>query len=803
MRALRRRRLLRDVALGLLSLVVVAGFALTFLLRGSLAALDGTSNLAGLSAPVTVERDQNGVPTVRGTTRADVARATGFIHGQERFFQMDTLRRRAAGELSELIGPATVSLDEAVRLHRFRNVAQKVVARFDEHERAIMDAYVAGVNAGLGALRVRPYEYLLLNTKPAPWKAEDSVLCILSMFLTLHEARGEHESTLALMRDALPPTLFDFLAPRGTLEWDAPIDGDPISIAPIPSRDIFDLRPDSAAAPKAAVQYPSPDRFSPDDNNPYIGSNNWAVDAAHSKTGGAMVADDMHLDITVPNIWYRMRLMFPDGKGGTRSMTGVSLPGSAGIVAGSNGQVAWGFTNTQADWNDLVILEPGPKPNTYLTANGPKEFERINEAIAVKGAASRTLEVSETIFGPVIDRDHDGHLRAYQWTAHDPEAVNIKLLNLENAATVDEAVEIAHTAGAPPQNIVIADRSGRIAWTVAGRIPNRVGFEGRMPTTRSDPRREWAGWVPSDRVPKVIDPPKGRLWTANARVVSGPMLAIMGEGNYPLGARAAQIRDDLFAQEKFSPSELMDIQLDNRALFLARWQKLALTTLGDDSLKGDSGLAEARTFVENWGGRASVDSVGFRIVKAFRLAVADRVFRPLVAPAVRLDPKFQYSRVWQSEGPLWALLTERPLHLLDPKYADWPSLLKDAIRAVVADLTKDGRKLAERTWGERNMARIQHPLSSAVPALSRFLDMKKEPLPGDDHMPRVASPNNGASERFVVSPGQEEQGFFHMPTGQSAHPLSPYFGAGHDAWVKGEKTPFLPGPTRYTLTLRP
>lgn len=800
MRTLQRRRWLRNVAVLILGLVVVSGLTLTYLVRGSLPVLEGQVTVEGLKGSVTVERDHNGVPTVRGKDRIDVSRATGFLHGQERFFQMDLLRRRAAGELSELIGEATAEIDSDVRVHRFRNVARSVVARFDPREKALMDAYVAGVNAGLSDLRVRPYEYLLLRADPQPWKAEDSVLCVLSMFLTLHEARGERESTLAVMRDALPPAMFDFLAPRGTLEWDAPIVGDPIPIAAIPGPDVFDTR--NLAPAKVAADYPSPDRFLPEDNLPFVGSNNWAVDAAHSKTGDAMVADDMHLDLAVPNIWYRMRLIFPDAKGQEMTVTGVALPGTAGIVAGSNGRIAWGFTNTQADWNDLVLVETGVKPNTYLTSEGPREFERVTETINIKGAPSRSLEILNTIWGPVIDRDHNGQFRAYQWTAHDPEGVNLKLLDLEGADTIEDAIEVAHRAGAPPQNAVIADRTGRIAWTVAGRIPKRVGFEGRLPVTRTDPGRHWDGYVASADVPKVVDPPAGRLWTANARVVSGPMLAIMGEGNYPLGARAKQIRDDLFSKDKFSASDLMDIQLDNRAVFLDRWQKLSLTILDDDALAKDPRLVEAKDFIENWGGRASADSVGYRMVKAFRLAVSDRAFAPLLAPALRMSPKFRYSRVWQSEGPLWALVSTQPAHLLDPKYADWRALLKDAMGAVVTALTRDGRRLSERTWGEFNTARIQHPLSRAVPSLARFLDMKKDPLPGDDHMPRVHSPTNGASERFVVSPGREDQGLFHMPTGQSSHPLSPYFGAGHEAWVKGEKTPFLPGPARYTLTLQ-
>ena len=799
MRALRRRRLLTNVALGLLAVLVLLGLALTFLIRGSLPVLSGEMALQGLAGAVTVERDENGVATVRGDDRADVARATGFLHGQERFFQMDLMRRRAAGELSELIGAATVEVDEGARIHRFRNVAQKVVARFTPREKKLAEAYVEGVNAGLSALRARPYEYLLLRAAPSPWKSEDSVLCALSMFLTLHESRGERESTLAVLRDALPPAMFDFLAPRGTLEWDAPIDGDPIAEGPIPGPEIFDLK--ALPEAKAARNYPSPDRFGPEDNLPYIGSNNWAIDGARSANGLAMVADDMHLDITVPNIWYRLRMIFKDDSGQERSVSGVSLPGTAGIVAGSNGRIAWGFTNTQADWNDLVLLEPGVRPNTYLTPEGPKEFERVSETINVAGAAPRTLEILNTIWGPVIDRDHNGQLRAYQWTAHDPEAVNLKLLDIEGANNIEEAVSVARTAGAPPQNAMIADRTGRIAWTVAGRIPRRVGFEGRLPVTRTDASRKWDGWVASADVPRVIDPPSGRLWTANARVVSGPMLAILGEGNYPLGARAKQIREGLFAKEKFSAADLMDIQLDNRAVFLGRWQVQALATLNDASLSKDPLLNEAKVLVTNWGGRAAVDSVGYRIVKAFRLATLDRAIAPLVAPAVKKDPKFRYSRIWQNEGPLWALLSSRPAHLLDPKFESWDALLADAMRAVVTELTKDGRKLSERTWGERNASRIKHPLSAAAPALSRFLDMKTAPLPGDDHMPRVLSPNNGASERFVVSPGAEEQGLFHMPVGQSSHPLSPYFGAGHEAWVKGEKTPFLPGPTRYLLTL--
>lgn len=792
-------RLIRNLMLAVILLALIAVGGLWWAVRGSLPALDGVRSLAGVTAAVTVTRDANGVPTVKGTSRVDVARATGFLHGQERFFQMDLMRRRASGELAALVGTAAVPLDEDVRVHRFRAVARRVAARMDGRDKALMDAYVDGVNAGLSALRVRPYEYLLLRSAPEPWTTEDSVLCVLSMFLTLNESRGERERTLAAMYDTLPPALADFLSPRGTEQWDAPIDGGPIAEPPIPGPDVVNLRrasPLPSAIARARVG------IGDDDPAASIGSNNWAVDAARSANGFAMVADDMHLEIAVPIIWYRLRIECPDTAGAARAVTGVSLPGTPGIVAGSNGHVAWGFTNTQGDWNDLVTIEPGPTADTYLTPEGPRPFEKVTETIAVKGGAPRTREVVHTIWGPVVDRDLSGRARAYRWIAHDPDAVNLGLVGVEDANTVDEAIAVMHRAGVPPQNALIADTTGRIAWTIAGRIPKRVGGDGRLPASWADGTHRWDGWVASTEAPKVVDPPAGRLWTANARVVSGAMLATVGEGNYPLGARAQQIRDDLFAKEQLSAADLMDIQLDNRAVFLDRWQQLALAVLDDAAVARDARLAETRTLVMNWGGRASTDSVGFRVVKAFRSAVMERAMAPLVAPVLARDPDFRYSRVWQAEGPLWQMVSQRPMHLLDPRYPSWPALFIEAMTSVVNDLTANGRTLASRTWGERNAARIQHPLSRSVPALAKYLDMPADPLPGDDNMPRVHTPTHGASERFVVPPGHEELGYFHMPSGQSAHPLSPYFRAGHQAWVTGEKTPFLPGPAKYTLVLR-
>src|SRR5262245_10400028 len=248
-------RLIGRVLLGLLAAVIViaaaAGLWLWTSLRGSLPLLEGELPLAGLSAPVRIERDALGVPLIRGSGRLDVARATGFVHAQERFFQMDLLRRSAAGELAEIIGPAALERDRQVRVHRFRSVAARVAAAAPPDSRALAEAYAEGVNAGLAALRRPPFEYLALRARPVPWRPEDSALVLLAMFLQLHDDEGLRERTLGVMHETLPPPLFDFLAPRGT-EWDAPLVGGPLDVAPLPGPQVVDLRPNQGVARSGA-----------------------------------------------------------------------------------------------------------------------------------------------------------------------------------------------------------------------------------------------------------------------------------------------------------------------------------------------------------------------------------------------------------------------------------------------------------------------------------------------------------------------------------------------------------------------
>ncbi len=238
------RRLLRALLALLVLLAVAVAIAAVWAraeLRGSLAQLDGERHVAGLEGPVTIARDALGIPTIRGGSRADVARAIGFVHAQDRFFQMDLARRRAAGELAALVGPRALALDREIRVHRFRAEARRAFALLTTGDRAILDAYAAGINSGLAALEAFPFEYRVLRQDPDAWVPEDSLLVILSMFITLQDTDGSYESTLSTMNEVLPKPVFDFLAPRGT-EWDTPIVGDAFPMAPIPGPDVYDLR---------------------------------------------------------------------------------------------------------------------------------------------------------------------------------------------------------------------------------------------------------------------------------------------------------------------------------------------------------------------------------------------------------------------------------------------------------------------------------------------------------------------------------------------------------------------------------
>jgi len=661
----------------------------------------------------------------------------------------------------------------------------------EEHE--VVQAYADGVNAGLTSLGAKPFEYFLTGTEPRPWEKADSILVVYTMYMELNDERANRDVRRGLAHRVLPPNVFGWLYPEGT-SWDAPMLGEPREDVPVPDVDEYNLNEVKTASLRSASHA---------DGEPLLpGSNNWAIAGSLTQSGGAIVANDMHLGITTPNVFYRARLRTSDAS--SSDLIGVTLPGAPILVAGSNGRVAWGNTNSYGDWTDAVVVVPGVKPGTYMTPDGPREFDIFEERIAVKNAEPEIYEIKETIWGPVLDDnpDPDNEI-AVSWIAHHTRGVTLGHLALESAGNVEEAMNIANTIGMPPQNFVVGDADGNIGWTIAGSIPRRAGFDPLLPADWSE-SGGWAGWVPPNEYPRVMNPESGRIWTANARVVDDEGLSIIGDGGYDLGARAQQIRNGLFSVDRFEPDSMLTVQLDDRAVFLNRWRDLLLVVLDQEAVSGNSDREEFRSLVQDWIPRAAPESVGYRFVRAFRSEVRGRVFTMMMQPVLETygeDTQLRISN--QFESPLWTMVTERPTHLLTANYESWEDLLLQSIDANIEYFSGnfDGG-LEQRTWGERNTASIRHPLSRALPFLSRWLDMPAVALPGDSNLPRAQGPSFGASERFAVTPGNEKGGYMHMPAGQSGHPLSDYYRVGHDDWVQGRPSAFLPGEPVHTLTLK-
>lgn len=786
------KRLLFRLLLGFAALAAIIAVLITLTLRASLPLLDGAITVNGLAGEASIARDDGGMPLITATTRTDLAFATGFAHGQDRFFQMDMIRRQAAGELSEIVGAIAVDTDKRYRFHRFRSKAQRVIANAPGSDGALLDAYAAGVNAGLQSLGARPFEYFLLGDEPRPWTAEDSVLVVFAMYMQLNDARAIKDVRRGLAHRVLPESVYAWMYPQGT-PWDAPLMGEARPVAAIPGPDEYSIRdiPDESAPAAEQGRYP------------LRGSNNWAVAGTLTSSGKAIVANDMHLGLSTPNIYYRARLVV-DGAEGV-DVTGVTLPGAPFVIAGSNRRVAWGFTNSYGDWSDAVVLQPGATPDTYKTPEGEREFTEYREAIEVKNGDPVIYLIRETVWGPVLDDvDYPDGEVAVSWIAHKPGGVNLRLIDLETATSVENMLDIANSLSMPPQNFVTGDADGNIGWTIAGRIPVKTDFNAMLPADWST-RHGWQGWLDPTDYPRIVNPESGRIWTANARVADAEALRIIGDGGYDLGARARQIRDGLYAADTFEPVDMLAIQFDDRALFLSRWRDLLLQVLDDEAVADDIELQEYRRLAEQWIPRAVPESVGYRLVRAFRLEVERRVFHALMAPAREAyGEDVILRRSNQFEAPLWSLLTERPEHMLPRDYANWDELLVAAVRENIAYFSDNYEgPLASRTWGEINIAAIRHPLSRSVPLVGRYLDMPSDTLNGDLDMPKAQGPAFGASERFSVSPGDEDNGILHMPTGQSGHPLSKFYRKGHNDWVKGLSRPFLPGPAAYRLTLTP
>ncbi len=787
------KRIILPVAVLFFILAAGLGYAV-MTIRASLPILDGKLNVTSLREPVTVTSDAYGIPTITARSREDAIRALGYVTARDRLFQMDLLRRAGAGRLAEVLGEPTRQADFKQRTFGFNKTAKAIAARLPRDQRDVIEAYTEGVNEYLSQMETPPFEFVLLGYKPDPWKVEDSLLILLGIFQMLNGTENE-ERARTVMEQTLPSEVIAFLVP----------DSDPYTEALLNRKSHISVRSPIPVQALAALRRPVDQmqarrttmvRF----GRSGLGSNGWAVHGAKTVDGRAVLANDMHLDMAVPNIWYRVQLRYEQIE-----LAGVAVPGIPVVVAGTNGLVAWGVTNVEGDFLDLVRLELNPADsNEYRTPDGWKRFTNRREVITVKSAQDSVAEFKETIWGPV---SQDPLLKgpvAVRWTELDPEAVDLGQLAMDRVRSVGEAVSVMNRAGGPANNVILADKDGHIAWTYTGKIPVRRGFNGSVSVSWADGRAGWEGYVSPEALPRMFDPPSGFVVSANQRMLDASYPYVVGH-SFANGYRAFRISQRLETMTEIRERDLFDLQLDSTSQFYEFYQRLAQELLTDTVIQRTPSLAKARHAFEAWNGKADADSRGFALVVRFRDVLSRSVFTPFLSSCRERDAQFSYDS--DLDTPLRQLLTTQIPELNpDPDhFSGWPEFLLNAVEQTVQELEEEhpSVSLIELTWGYLNRVRMVHPLADVLPGLGYVLNMPNEPASGCGQCIRVMQDGLGASQRLVVSPGRQGDGILHMPGGQSGHPFSPHYRDQQHYWSDGLPLPFLAGTPAHTLTLVP
>ncbi|MBR9726896.1 penicillin acylase family protein [Shewanella intestini] len=756
------------------SLVIVGLIGLYVSISLSLPKLSAHYKTNAISKDMRIERDQLGTAIISAENRLDAAYGLGYAHGQDRFFQMDLLRRNAAGELSELFGDKALELDKSRRFHQLRQRAKAIVDTLPAADKAILVHYRNGVNAALQAQILPSFEYLFTNNRPQPWQLDDSLLVIYSMYLDLQGNTLKRDLTLTQLQLEFGQPMVNFILQPSP--YQAALDGSEFELQPhaIPALTASQI----AQAKVSTIKMPQE-----------VGSNNWAVTDKLTHNGHAMVSDDMHLSFSVPIIWYRAQLNYlSDSLTNTTSstnhvqVTGVSLPGTPAIVVGSNNYVAWGFTNAYIDTADWVNVDG-------------EATTIIKEPINAK-TTTYIYELEMSAVGPV--RQIDGHKYALSWVGHQDYAVDMSLLKLEQAKDVQQVKQWVSEFGMPVQNIVAADKSGAIMWTLAGAISRRDDPSDIAVDLKQYQQQDWQQLT--THIPYQINPSSQRIWTANSRVVSTQDNQRLGDGGYALGARAQQIQQAMFSQQRFNEHDFYQLQLDNQATFLLPWHRFLVTQLEQHS----DTMREDLRYLRQWQQCACADSVGYTLVRHFRQTLLEQVFAPLEtalqAHQLSLSPVMRYL-----EPAIWQLLAQQPQDWLPNDVSSWEQLSLNAYQASKTKLLKQhssNGQLRDLAWGKVNALTVQHPFSKSMPLLSHWLDMPTQAGFGDTFMPAVQGKSFGASQRFIVQPGLEKNAILTLPGGQSGHPLSDFYRSGFEQYVKQQHTPLLPGHVLHTLSFQ-
>ena len=805
--ASRARSRLGSLLKTLLILFALSGIALCgyfyYAALLALPRLDGPVRVPGLSAPVKVIRDEHGVPTIDAANLEDLFFAQGYVTAQDRLWQMDAMRRFAAGELAEVLGPSQLQHDREQRILGLRDVARRSLQQYSARDRSYVDAYTRGVNAYIQERGDSlPLEFRILRYKPAPWTAEDAVLMGASMVQNLNHGAYlsalEKEKFLARLGPELTGDLFinsswhDRPPSKAPVRINQPDEDDDSS--PGGSDSVTSSRPHPAIANAS---------LGPDLWFPRAGSNNWVVSGAHTVSGKPLLSNDMHLNHQMPNLWYEVHL-----RSGDFDVVGVSLPGLPFVIVGHNQRIGWGFTNVGPTVEDLFV-ETLNENGQYQTPRGWRNLDRRREVIHVKGDRDEQLDVLSTRHGPIITDLIPGEKRAValRWTLYD--GLHNPFFDLDSAQNWDQFAKALSQLDSPGQNVVYADVDGHIGYHATGHIPIRAKGDGSLPVNGSDDAHEWTGYVPFEKLPTVIDPSWGILATANGRISpDGYGYSLSTEWDAPW--RTERIYRVLESGKKFAPADMLALQTDVYSAFDRFCAERFVYAL-DHARTVSPRAREALDLMRDWNGIMASDSAAATIEIQARHELARILLEDKFAnkndgagPSLSAkDYRWALGSVW-----LENVLLKQPKRWLPGKYADFDAVLVAAVEDAVSPPDAPS-KLANWKLGAAYPITIQNPVLGKFPLLSRWTGPGRVPQSGDGFTVKQAAGNLGPSERITVDFSNLDQSTLNTVTGQGGNFLSPYYMDQWKAWYTGFTftLPYSPGAVdkskRHVLLLEP
>lgn len=752
--------MIRRIALGLLAALLVLAGALYLFLISSLPRTDGRIDVRGLSAPVRISGDKDGVPLIEAANDDDAAFGLGFVHAQDRLFQMELMRRLGAGRLSEIFGPQAVPVDRVMRVLGLYRLAAAETAYLSPALDRALEAYAAGVNAYLATRRgALPPDFALLRFRPQPWRPADSL--VWGKLIAL-ELGGDYRDELlrAQMARTIPPGDMQVLFPAYPADALTTLSGLEQIYRRLPLARLY-------AALPAAV-------------GPTHASNSWVVDGRHSASGKPLLANDPHLPFSVPDIWYLARLRTPEGE-----IAGATVAGVPFVVIGHNDRIAWGFTTTGADIEDLFVEKLDPADNTrYLAPDGSRPFATREERILVRGAKPLDLTVRSTRHGPVISdalppgSAAPGYVLSLAATFLATEDKSAEALwGIDRARDWTEfRTALADFVG-PPQNMVYADSGGTIGFIAPGLIPiRRGGAASALPVPGWTGAYDWTGFVPFAQLPSEENPPSGRFIAANNRIVPKSYPYFIGRG-WDLPNRAERIAALLDKTAMQSPQSSAAMEADTYSLMAARLVPL-MTRIAPQTPEA----REALRRLERWNFQMDRQKVAPLIFTAWLRGFSRAVLFGRFGDAVRgywgLRPQVMEAVLTTHRD--WCKATRQPGE------DGCAALLAVALDKAIAELrARFGPDMGEWRWGRAHIAVFDNPLYRRIPLLRGYLTPRIATSGGYDTLDRGPSTVQddqapfaqrfGAGLRIVTDLAAPREARMMIVPGQSGNPLSRHF----------------------------